>query len=317
MRRMDGLVCGLAEGTGVHKLMERVHQAIAALKLRPASVEPVPDSYSSEVGKLTLSSGAIVYVKVPYNRDKLHRERRMLERLRGIVPVPELLDFWEGDSMNVGALLLAALPGKPQSGSLTNRQAYEIGALHARMHDAAIPGYGYDTEAGFVPLKGQDWRQYIRQLFETNAANSEEILGFPLTERCISYFERVFAGLPAPDGPCLIHMDFRPGNILIHGEAVSGIIDFESARGGASEIDFTKVNRYIWDGQADRKQAYLDGYFSIRQLPELEAFVPFYDFFDAIGAVSWCKKRGIDRHRNFLEESRAVLLHAVGAGWGG
>lgn len=41
------------------------------------------------------------------------------------------------------------------------------------------------------------------------------------------------------------HMDFRPGNILVNGNEVAGIIDFESARGGSSEIDFTKViNRF-------------------------------------------------------------------------
>ncbi|WP_244188406.1 phosphotransferase [Paenibacillus kribbensis] len=34
-------------------------------------------------------------------------------------------------------------------------------------------------------------------------------------------------------------MDFRPGNILVNGNEVAGIIDFESARGGSSEIDFT------------------------------------------------------------------------------
>jgi aminoglycoside phosphotransferase (APT) family kinase protein len=44
-----------------------------------------------------------------------------------------------------------------------------------------------------------------------------------------------------------VHMDFQPGNIQINDRGVAGIIDFESTRGGASEIDFTKMNRYIWE----------------------------------------------------------------------
>lgn len=52
--------------------------------------------------------------------------------------------------------------------------------------------------------------------------------------------------LPLTDGPSLIHMDFRPGNILVYKNQVVGIIDFESLRIGATEMDFTKVNRDIF-----------------------------------------------------------------------
>ena len=41
-------------------------------------------------------------------------------------------------------------------------------------------------------------------------------------------------------------MDFRPANIIIHDNQVSGIIDFESARFGSTEMDFTKINRDIF-----------------------------------------------------------------------
>ncbi|WP_325168686.1 phosphotransferase family protein [Paenibacillus sp. S28] len=61
----------------------------------------------------------------------------------------------------------------------------------------------------------------------------KEILDSKLYERCIIHFDGVFSALPDLDGPCIVHMDFRPGNILVNGNEVAGIIDFVSARGGS------------------------------------------------------------------------------------
>ncbi|WP_430103640.1 phosphotransferase [Peribacillus simplex] len=72
------------------------------------------------------------------------------------------------------------------------------------------------------------------------------------------------------DGPCVVHMDFRPGNILVLNESkISGLIDFESAHGGPSEIDFTKIKQYVWDVYPETKEEFILGYKSIRTLPNL------------------------------------------------
>lgn len=91
--------------------MESIHKLIEIFKLSVLNIESVPDSFSSEVYKLTLFNLDNVYVKIPYNRDKLVREFEMLERLKGVIPVPKVLDFWDGDDRSVGALLLSAIDG--------------------------------------------------------------------------------------------------------------------------------------------------------------------------------------------------------------
>nr|WP_245237167.1 phosphotransferase [Paenibacillus ihuae] len=107
-------------------------------------------------------------------------------------------------------------------------------------------------------------------------------------------------------------MDFRPGNILVSNNKVIGIIDYESARRGSAEIDFAKINRYVWEVNPQSKPAYVEGYESIRPLPELERILPFYNFYDAFSAVAWCEKRGIEQNKHFLEESIAELQKSVG-----
>jgi len=43
---------------------------------------------------------------------------------------------------------------------------------------------------------------------------------------------------PAPSGPiCFIHRDYHPGNVLVDGAAVSGIVDWVNACAGPPEID--------------------------------------------------------------------------------
>lgn len=56
---------------------------------------------------------------------------------------------------------------------------------------------------------------------------------------------------------------------------VVGIIDFESARAGSSEIDFTKINRYVWEVNPQSRIPYKEGYTTIRPQMDLETILPF------------------------------------------
>ncbi|XEC97748.1 phosphotransferase family protein [Paenibacillus tarimensis] len=287
--------------------LDKIATVIDHFKLKVTAVESVPESYSSEVYKLMLGSGGTVYAKIPYNRDKLYRETRILEKLKYVLPVPQVLDFWAGNDSVPGAMLLSAIEGLPCTGEVNEKLAYEIGALHAKLHEVSMPGYGVDVQDGFRTVDQNDWRRHLKSNFEKWKEPCKEILDAALFQRCIDHFDNVFAALPQPDGPCVVHMDFRPGNILVEENRVTGIIDFESARGGSSEIDFTKVNRYIWEVYPTTRAAYIQGYESIRPIMDLDSILPFYSFYDAFSAVVWCNNRGVEKHRAFLMESISVL----------
>lgn len=67
--------------------MSSILNVIEKLKLNVLNVEDVPESFSSDVYKLTLANGEKVYVKIYFNKDKLYREFQMLETLKDVIPV--------------------------------------------------------------------------------------------------------------------------------------------------------------------------------------------------------------------------------------
>ncbi|MEK4003196.1 phosphotransferase family protein [Paenibacillus sp. FSL H3-0333] len=292
--------------------MSVIHHFIDRLKLNVSNIEGVPDSFSSEVYKLTLAGGENVYVKVPFNKDKLVREFKILEALKGVIPVPEVLDIWYGDDTMTGALLLSAIQGTPCTGELDEQLSYQIGMYLAMLHEVTTPGYGYHVASGFKDLDPNDWRIYIRSNFEKWEEPCKEILDPTLVEKCMLHFDELFSALPDPDGPCMVHMDYRPGNILVNGNRVAGIIDFESARGGSSEVDFTKVNRYLWEVDSGTKRPFMEGYQSIRPILDLERVLPLYDLYDAFASIVWCHNRGVDKNQAFLQENVNTLRTLVG-----
>ena len=72
-----------------------IGEAIAHFGLDVAQMDAVEDSYSSTVRLLTLSSGERVVLKIPWVRQKLHREVAALRALAQDLPVPALLDVWD------------------------------------------------------------------------------------------------------------------------------------------------------------------------------------------------------------------------------
>jgi aminoglycoside phosphotransferase (APT) family kinase protein len=292
--------------------MRSILNVIEKLKLNVLNIEDVPESFSSDVYKLTLANGEDVYVKIPFNKDKLFREFHMLETLKGVLPVPKVLDIWYGDEMTTGALLLSAIQGVPCTENIDEKLSFQMGVYHAMLHEVKTPGYGYHSTDGFHFFDQNNWRLHIKSNFEKWKEPCKELLDPALYERCILHFDGVFSALPDPDGPCFVHMDFRPGNILVNCNKVAGIIDFESARGGSSEIDFTKINRYIWEVNPRTKSPYIEGYETIRTMLNLEIVLPFYNFYDAFSAVVWCKNRGVEKNQSFFQESIEVLKKSVG-----
>lgn len=284
--------------------MNKVQQVINQFKLNVLAIEDVPQSFSSEVYKIKLMDQRDVYIKIPYSKLKLEREHTVLERLRNEVPVPQVLDYWEGNDDITGAFLLSAINGLPITGEVDTALAYDIGVHQAKMH-AIVPNEQDYTSA--VSNEYNQWTEFIKKQFYSFAEDVKEVIAPTLYEQSLNYFEQHLKLLPPPDGPSFVHMDYRPGNILIHENKVVGIIDFESTRIGSTEVDFTKINRDIFEKYPGTLEAFQQGYTTIRPLIDLGIVLPFYRFVDAFNSIGWCKRRGIEQHQDFLQESLAHL----------
>ena len=96
----------------------------------------------------------------------------------------------------------------------------------------------------------------------------------------------MYARLPEPDGPCWTHFDYHPGNILVIEDNISGLIDFESSHGGSADMDFIKIKLQVWDKYPGTKTAFIEGYSTVRRLPDIENTLPFYTLYVAFGGIA-------------------------------
>jgi Ser/Thr protein kinase RdoA (MazF antagonist) len=280
------------------------NHVIEKFGLQVHTMTEVEDSFSSTVYKCVLHNGENVYLKIPYTKLKFKRELEAYEILRGRVSIPELLDYWTGDEECTGAFLLSELKGKPLTAEVSPTAAFQVGILHAKMHSITPPA-GHELTG--IQNEFPNWSQFIEQQFNSFAEDVKDFLDEGLYKQAIEKFAEMKQQLPPPDGPSFVHMDFRPANIIVDGDNVSGMIDFESVRFGSTEIDFTKLYRDFLSFDPSLYKAYQEGYNRIRPLMYLEVVLPFYQFKDAFNSIGWCKRRGLEKNAEFLERNLEIL----------
>ncbi len=132
--------------------MSHLKKLIEIFKLNVLSIEDVPESYSSTVYKIRLATHQTVYLKIPYTKAKLELEFTVLERLKDELPVPRVLNYWEGNDDISGALLLSAIDGVSITQPVNQKLASDIGKHHAKFHA--------------VQLTEQDLKSRIRNTYE-------------------------------------------------------------------------------------------------------------------------------------------------------
>ncbi|WJY27534.1 MULTISPECIES: phosphotransferase family protein [Sporosarcina] len=279
-------------------------RVLQQLKLDVLSFDEVDDSHSSTVYKCRLRTGEQVYLKIPYTKVKYDRELAAYKVLKDQVSIPDMLDFWPGDEECPGAFILSELKGRPLANTDSPAVAFQVGVLHAAMHEVRPPA---DMELAGIDNEYPGWPDFVERQFTSFAEDVKELLDGTLYNQSMETFERMKRELPPPDGPCFLHMDFRPANIIVDGDRVSGVIDFESVRFGATEIDFTKLYRDFLSFDTSLYQSYQEGYTSVRPLMDLEAVLPFYQFTDAFNSIGWCARRGIEKNAMFFDKNLSIL----------
>jgi aminoglycoside phosphotransferase (APT) family kinase protein len=199
------------------------------------------------------------YLRVAWrgDRSRLAREGELLDRLRGFLPVPEVLDCGGDDRLSWS--LTTAMPGtayehlcvQPAPPGLRDL-AREVAALLRALHSWPVPQEvaellrrpGADPDPlrragselvvlppsaalGLIPLAGQ--LPFVDHGVLDAAAQRLSELGNLLT-----------AG-----GEVLLHGDFYLGNVLVHGDHVSALIDFEFSRMGPRDLELVSVVRAL------------------------------------------------------------------------
>jgi len=283
---------------------DAVRDAIAHFSLEIADIQPVPDSLSSIVRLIELVFGEQLVLKIPYVKRKLFRELSALHAFHDDLPVPDVIDAWVPDDDRPGALLLSRLPGANIVEPVTVDLARQMGGLLGKLHTHRLDHYGDLEDAGNP--HAHDWWAMVHAVLDRWKPHCIQAVPPDLYARSLALYRDLAADLPAPDGPCWAHNDYRPGNILVEDGQITGLIDFESARGGSADRDFTKVSHYVWKPDPATKPAFLAGYAGIRPVPDFERTLTLYQLHNALGGVAWCVRR-TDTIDPFFHENMAVI----------
>jgi len=225
---------------------DAVRSALAALapRLRPAArsisgLEPLSGGATQEIWRFNLDTTAgaqpLIMRRAP-GGDRLSQmtvgldvEARLIAAARSCgVPAPEVLhvlapedglglgfimEFVAGETLGGRIVKAASLAGA------RDRLAYSCGQILARIHSidsGAFPTLARQTPADLI----EQWRAGYRR----------DSVRRPVFDLAFHALSAICP--PAPQKACLVHGDFRTGNLMIGPEGVRAVLDWELAHIG-------------------------------------------------------------------------------------
>lgn len=246
------------------------------------------DAIVAIVYKVIQPTGLQLILKIcPRMQDYL-REVYFLQHFGGKLKVPRMIQVVPPAAELHGAILMECLSGTLLA-DLTDSLAYEIGSQLARIHLNRVAGYGDLTQPQDL---SPDPRIYYTQKFEEGFEESSNNLPKALLEKCRRYYDAHLNLLASVDGPCMIHRDFRPGNVMVCNGKLQGIIDWASGRASFAEEDFVPLEHGEWPTQPSTKKSFLEGYASIRPVPDYHSLMPLLRLGRAFATIGYTVKSG-------------------------
>jgi len=253
------------------------------------------DAMVAAVFKISQPGNPDMILKVCSRKGDFLRESYFLNRFAGKILVPKIIQLIKQEAGLDAAVLMECVQGDLlKSKAVTSVLAWEVGSILARIHLECAEGYGDLTDP--VHLSA-DPRIPFKMKFKEGLEECRGHLPDSLLETCRHHFDREINLLLSADGPCVIHRDFRPGNIIASDGKARGIIDWSSSgRGGFAEDDFCPLEFGEWPEGC--KDSFLKGYSSIRKVSDYKPMMPLLRLSRAVAAVGFTVKRGTWESRN-------------------
>lgn len=246
------------------------------------------DAMVAIVFKITQPNGEQLVLKVCDRPNDYFREIYFLQHFANTLPVPKIIHCIEPTTDIHGAILMECLSGTLlKVEELTEPLATEIGRCLALIHSNRLPGYGDP-----IGDLSSDPRAYFTLKFKEGLEECNHHLPLDLIEGCRRYYEKHISLLQSVDGPCIVHRDYRPGNLMVDSGKLQGIIDWAGARASFAEEDFCSIEHGEWTTKSYIKNALLAGYASLRPVPDYARLVPFLRLNKAIATIGFTVKRG-------------------------
>ena len=256
------------------------------------------DAIVAIVYKVILPDGKNYILKIS-QLSEIHyfRELYGLQKFVNVLPVAKIIKTVAPDQSVHGAILMECLSGSIGSvKNLTEDVAYQMGMYLAKIHTFRTAGYGEVVDPN--NLSNDPFSYFATKLHE-RSLDCEKYIPKKLLTMVDVYFQEHKKLLETVDGPCIIHRDFRPGNILIDRGKISGIIDWAGMYSAFAEEDFLYLEHHHGSPMADVcKQTFLKGYATVRSVPDYQKVLPLLRLNKAIGTLKFIIKTDTVHGRN-------------------
>lgn len=264
------------------------------------------DTIISKVYDVVASNEHRFILKIYPETNHYLREVYFLQKLKSCIRVPKMIGAIEPASNRFGAILMEHLEGHLlQASDLSHDLAFEIGIALARIHNNQTTGYGDLINPDTFT---QDPILYFSAKFEEELNECKHHLPKELIKKSRLYLEKHQTLLRSVDGPCIIHRDFRPGNLIVSNHKLCGIIDWASSRSGFAEQDFCSIMKSI---PLKYEKALLEGYATIRPVPNYQAIMPLLELGRSIAVIGFTVKSDMwNTHHKELYQHYLTLLHS-------
>ena len=263
------------------------------------------DAIVATVYQVTVADGKQLILKICKLPRHFFREVYCLNYFAGKLPVPRILATVAPDKDVEGAVLMECLPGRVgKIGDFQGGLAFELGALLARIHQHSVPSYGELMTDSHL-----DARSFFGLKFEEIISECAPHLPAALIDQCQRYYSTNVSLLDKVDGPCIVHRDFRPGNVVVDNGKIQGIIDWSSAVASFAEEDLCSMEHGEWSIDPSGKASFLEGYRSVRAVPEYEPILPFLRLSKALHIIGFLVKSGTwDQEQSLLYQSNRQFV---------
>ena len=248
------------------------------------------DAMVADVYKIERRNKLPLILKICERLNDYTSEVYFLKYFSKQIPVPSIINTLSPNKENYGAILMECLPGNLLIPELITKEiAFELGKSLAIIHNNKADGFGYlNREVELL----SDPMFHFKEKFQEGIDECKNHLPVDLIAECCGYFNASLSLLEKADGPCVIHRDFRPGNIIVENNKLRGIIDWSSARASFAEDDFCSIEHGEWGDFNGYKNYFLEGYSSIRTVPDYHQVIPLLRLNRAIAVIGFTVKRG-------------------------
>jgi Ser/Thr protein kinase RdoA (MazF antagonist) len=247
------------------------------------------DATVATVYKVTPLTGCELVLKICSRPSDYLHEVYFLKRFAGSLPIPRVVQIVPPEAQIDGAILMECFRGALlKITDYSDTLAFEMGMLLARIHQNRVAGYGDLVQPDEL---SPDPRLHFTAKFEEGFEECKNHLPKALLEQCQRYYGAHINLLASVDGPCIVHRDFRPGNVMVYEGKIEGIIDWSSGRASFAEEDFCSMEHRDWAVDSTTKKSFLAGYATIRPVPDYSAVMPLLRLSKAIATIGFTVKR--------------------------